>query len=217
MKNLQKLGGLSALFEGISFIIGIALLVTVISTANYGSLDIDPIQNVVFLVENQTVLYAWNFIIYVAFGVFLVVLSVALYERLKAETPALAAVGAAFGLIWSGLVIASGMVANIGAGIVIDLYAINPEQAASTWLSLTFVTDGLGGGNEIVGGIWVALVSWAALQSRKLPKYLNYLGLVIGTAGILTTIPILGELGAVFGIGLIVWFFWAGIAMLRDG
>lgn len=80
------------------------------------------------------------------------------------------------------------------------------------------MTDGLGGGNEIVGGIWLLLVSWAALQIGGLPKTLNYLGVVVSVAGILTVVPALGKIGgAVFGLGLIVWFVWLGIVMLRPG
>ncbi|MEX1020625.1 MAG: hypothetical protein WDZ49_13255, partial [Litorilinea sp.] len=48
-----------------------------------------------------------------------------------------------------------------------------------------------------------------------LPKALNYCGVAVGMAGIVTTIPALGALGAVFGLGSIVWFVWLGIVMLR--
>ena len=76
--------------------------------------------------------------------------------------------------------------------------------------------DGLGGGIEVVGGLWVLLVSWAALWARGLPRALNYLGMVIGVSGLLTVVPVLEVLGAVFGLGLIVWFAWLGIVMLRS-
>ncbi|MEM6432213.1 MAG: hypothetical protein AAF708_23445, partial [Deinococcota bacterium] len=111
--------------------------------------------------------------------------------------------------------IASGMVANVGANVVANIYAQNPEQAGSTWLSLQFVIDGLGGGNEIVGGVWLLLVSIAALQAANLPRFLNYFGIVISLAGILSMIPVLSELGgSIFGLGLIVWFVWVGIVMV---
>ena len=49
-----------------------------------------------------------------------------------------------------------------------------------------------------------------------LPRALNYLGLVVGGAGILTIVPALGELGGImFGLGQIVWFVWLGMVMLR--
>ena len=215
MIQLQKLGGISALIEAATFIVGFALYFTLIAAANYGSLDIDPIQNAAFLVENQAVMYAWNLVIYVVFGIFLVFLSLALHERLKVGSPVLAQAATTFGLIWSGLVIASGMVANVGASVVADIYAQDPTQAGATWLSLHFVTYGLGGGNEIVGGVWVLLLSLAALRSGNLPRLLNTFGLLISVAGILTMIPMLSEIGgAIFGLGLIAWFVWLGVVML---
>ena len=59
-------------------------------------------------------------------------------------------------------------------------------------------------------------MSVAALQSRSMPAWLNYLGIGIGITGILTVIPALGELGAVFGLGQIAWFAWLGFVMLRS-
>ena len=51
---------------------------------------------------------------YVFFGFFLIVLSLALYDRLKSGAPALMQVATAIGIIWAGSLIASGMVANAG-------------------------------------------------------------------------------------------------------
>jgi hypothetical protein len=79
------------------------------------------------------------------------------------------------------------------------------------------VIEGLGGGVELVGGLWVLLISWAALRTGELGRVLNYLGVVVGVAGILTIVPALAEVGAmVFGLGQIVWFVWLGIVMLRS-
>ena len=148
---------------------------------------------------------------------FLVLLALALNEHLKAGSPAIAQTATAFGLIWAGLVIASGMVANIGAGVVIDLYGVDPTQAGTVWLAVDTVRNGLGGGNEIVGGLWVLLVSWAALRSGGLSRPLNYLSVLVSLAGLTTVIQPLGEIGgAVFGLGTIVWFVWLGIVLLRS-
>ena len=60
------------------------------------------------------------------------------------------------------------------------------------------------------------LISWVALQAGGLPKALNYLGIVIGTAGILSALPGLGDVRLIFGLVQIVWFIWLGIVMLRS-
>ena len=51
--------------------------------------------------------------------------------------------------------------------------------AHSFWLAVNVLVSGLGGGNEIAGGLWVLLASWAAMSAQALPKALNYLGLVV--------------------------------------
>ncbi|HWV14525.1 MAG TPA: hypothetical protein VN030_03760 [Cellvibrio sp.] len=213
MRNLQYWGALAALVEAVTFIAGFVLYFTLLGAANYGSLDIDPIKNVIFLAEHKVLMHTWYFTIYIVFGIFLVVLALSLYQRLKLSAPALIQVATAFGLIWAGLVIASGLVANIGAETVINLYLKDPAQAASMWLALQFVVNGLGGGNEIIGGIWVLLVSVAA--TGRLPSLLNGLGMLIGFAGVASSAPMMGALGAVFGLGLILWFFWLAVVMLR--
>ena len=163
----------------------------------------------------MAVIYIWKLIIWVVWGVLLVVLVLALDERLKGGSPVVARVATAFGLIWAALEIAGGMIATSGIDTVVSLFASNPVQATSLWLALDAVERGLGDGNLIVGGLWVLLVSSAALQAGELHKALNYLGLVIWAAGLLAFVPPLAGLGFIFGFGLILWFAWLGIVMLR--
>ncbi len=126
MNDLQKMGGVAALIEAATFVVGIALALTIL--APYATGNLDPGQTVAFLADNGAILYVWNLTIYVLFGVFLVVLVLALYERLKAGSPAMAQTASAFGLIWAGLVIASGMIFSIGLGTVVDLYGEDPAK-----------------------------------------------------------------------------------------
>jgi len=154
-------------------------------------------------------------IIFMVFGVFLVILTLALYERLKADSRAMAQRAAAFGLIWATLMFASAMIFNIGSASAVDLHGTDPAQATTVWLAIAAVLGGLGGGNEIVGSLWILFVSWAALRGGGLPRALNYFGVVVSVAGLLTIVPALELLGFVFGLGSIFWFVWVGIAMLR--
>ena len=213
MNNLQKLGGVSALIEGILYLVGMVFFLLVVDYTNIT----DPLEKVALLVENQTIIYILDFLIYVVFGIFLVILAIALYERLKTGSPTLMQVATAFGIIWAGLVIASGMTANIATAVVVEIYSNDPTQAATVWQAIEAVTNGIGGGNEIIGGLRTVLVSWAALRSGDFSRVMNYLGLVVGLAGIASTIPALGEIGGmIFGLGQLVWFIWLGIAMLRS-
>ena len=69
-----------------------------------------------------------NIFICVVFGVALVVLALALHARLKGGSSALVQIATVFGLIWAGLVIASGMISNIGMNNVVALYAKDPAR-----------------------------------------------------------------------------------------
>lgn len=76
----------------------------------------------------------------------------------------------------------------------------------------------MGGGNEVVGGLRTLLVSLAALRTGLLHRAVNYLGVVVGVAGVLSAVPALGEIGGgVFGPTRIVWFVGIGIPLLRTG
>jgi hypothetical protein len=213
MKTLQKSGGFAALYLAVAHLVGIVLFLVVL---DYLSMT-DPAQRVALLVEKQLVIFSTNLLMYVFFGVFLIVVSLALYDRLKSGAPALMQAATALGIIWAGSLIASGMVANAGIAPAVALYATDPSQAAISWQGIETVANGLGNANgEILGGLWVLLISVAALRAGGLPKGLNILGFMVGAVGILSLIPSLTDLLiGVFGLGQIIWFVWLGIALLR--
>jgi len=213
MKTLQKSGGIAALFMAISHLIGITIFIVVLDYLNIT----DPAQKLALNVEKQTIVFSTNLLMYVFFGFALIVLSLALYDRMKSGAPALMQVATAIGIIWAGSLIASGMAANAGLSTVVALYAKDPSQAALTFQAIESITNGLGNANgEILGGPLTLLVSLAALRTGRLPKGLNILGVLVGGVGIITIIPALNALVAVFGLGQIIWFIWLGIVLLRN-
>jgi hypothetical protein len=217
MKNLQKMGGVAALLGAATTILGAVVYLTLLVPKGFGSENPDPSRIVALLAGNQATMTLWYQIIWLAFGVCLIFLSVALYERLKAGSPVLAPVVRAFTLIYAVLVILLGALEINSLSTVVRLFGQNPTQAATVWLTLDSVAKGLGagGGETIVTGLWLLLLSWAALQARALPRLLNYLGVLVGLAGILYVFTVSAALLSINAMGLIVWFVWLGIAMLR--
>jgi len=215
MKNLQKMGGIAALIGAATNLFALVTLLTLLEPKGYGSDD--PGQIVAFLADNQALMRVWYQIIWLVFGVSMIFLSLALYERLKAGSPMLAQAVTTFGLIYAVLVIVVGTLSINNLSTVVKLYGENPAQAATVWLTLDSVETGLGagGGETIVTALWFLLLSWAALWARELPRVLNYLGVVLGVAGILSVVLASLGLSAVYGLGLIIWFVWLGIVMLR--
>jgi len=213
MKALQRFGGFSALYMALAHLIGIVIFLVVL---DYTSIT-DPVQKVALNVDMQPIVFSTNLLMYVFFGFALSILALAVSDRLKSGMPGLMQVTAVIGIIWAGSLIASGMVSNAGLATIVPLYAKDPAQAVLVFQGIETVANGLGNANgEILGGIWTLLVSIAALRTKGLPKALNILGLVVGTVGIITIIPVLGTLVGIFGAGQIIWLVWLGIVLLRS-
>jgi hypothetical protein len=212
MKTLQRLGGFVSLYLAFAYLVGIVLFVVVL---HYPGIT-DPAQRVALLVDKQRVIFSTNLLLYVFFGIALIVLSLALNDRLKAGAPALMQVATVIGIVWAGSLIASGMVSNAGIAPVVALHAEDPVRAARSWEGIESVASGLGNGNgEILGGLWTLLVSVAASRAGGLSRGLIVLGMLVGAVGIISLAPELTDLTGVFGATQMVWFVWLGIALLR--
>lgn len=212
MFNLQKAGGIAALFEAAAYIVGFGVMATLLNPGNTQGWT--AAQKLAFVLENKALFQTWTLFIYVAFGIALVVLAVALHDRLKLQASDVMQIATPFGFIWAGLVIASGMVASVGLDAVAALHQQDIAQSTSSWTTIVAIQNGLGGGIEIVGGVWVLLISVASFRAIGFPRALGYLGIVVGVAGVLTVVPTLKDLAIAFGISQILWFAWISIVLL---
>lgn len=210
--RLARIGGAAALLAAGTFFYGIVMFAT--TFADYTDPDATPAESVDFLVGHQGAALAWYIGIFIVFGAALVPLGLALRKRL-AEAPILANTAMVFAAIWATLMFATGMISNIGIQAVVDAGDHGADHAATVWAGLDAVTNGLGGGNELVGGLWILLVSVAAVRAAALPRALCITGILTATAGLVTVIPGLTDVGMGFGLGSVVWFVWVGSVLLR--
>lgn len=205
------MGGIAALIHATAYVVGIILFVNFVLPV----LNVDPGRYIEFVAKNRLLMHSLILITYWVSAIALVVMALALYERLKSGSLALIQIATVFGLIWAGLIIGSGNLMLHDFGVITNLYGKNPSQAATVWKALEAVENGLVSGNELIGSLWVLLLSCAALRTGGLSKALSCLGLVLSAAGILTLIP--ASTGTIFfGLGMIVWSIWMGIVMLRS-
>jgi hypothetical protein len=212
MISLRKSGGVAALILAATYIIGFLLFAVIIDSSGHT----DPLGKIRFLADTLQIMTGTMLLLYILSGTALVVLGLALHDRLKAHAGPALQIASAFAMIWATILLASGMIALTGMPYVVKLAATEPEMAATAWTSISVVQDSLGGGSELVGGLWMTLISAFALSVRQLPRALSLLGALIGIAGIMSIVPPLSELVNVFGLGQIVWFAWLGIVLLRD-
>ena len=211
MRQLQLFSGLSAIGAGMIYVVAFLYFGMLWEFPHGG----DSTQVMLFLREHQFVFSAVNFLMYIVFGCLLAILVIGIYQILKDKCPGLTQVATLFGAVWVGLVVASGMISNIGLASVLNIASEDPDKAMEIWGVINIIVESLGGGNELIGGLWVFLLSVAALKAKEFSSALNYLGVVVGSVGILTVYPaeILTE---IFGVSQLVWFFWIGFELIRN-
>lgn len=216
-RRRSRAGGVAALVKAATYVVGLGLVAAYLAPRGFLDAQGDPAASLAFLLDHPALLYVWYLVLYLVGGAALVVLSLALHDVLRdAADGLLARTATAFGLLWAGLLLASGLVALVGQRTVVALAADDAQTATATWSAVAVVQDALGGGVEVVGAVWVLLVGVIGLRTGRLGRGLSGLGIGLGVCGMLTLVPsLVGAATAAFGIGFVVWFVWLAATLLR--
>ena len=210
--RMQKVGGIAALYIAVAYLAAIPYFVVLV---NYPGV-VDPVLKVILLRDNYPSMHLMHLLSFEFVAIGLIVLTLALYHRLKSQRLRWCSSRLSWGS--SGPRLSPGKCHGVqrrdGSGG--PVLRTDPSHAVSAWQAIEPIARALGGsGGEILGGVWILLLSGAALRTKVFPTALNWLGVGIGTAGILSSVPVLSGLDVVFGLLQIVWFFWLGIVMFR--
>ena len=177
---------------------------------------LDTLGRLQYVLQQHYLLVAIGYGIgYLLFVVLLAILLQALRQVIADAQSAVAGLAERFGQVWLVLMMASGMVALISMDMTLRLLDSSTEQALALHNSYQLLTNALGGGIELVGGLWALLLSLAGLKHPILPKSLHRLGIIVGSLGIATVLHTLPYLKDAFGITQFIWFIWLGVALLR--
>lgn len=202
--------------------IGMALCYISMAVIFFGLLTVpsglDSLGRLQFYLQQQYLLVSIGYGIgYLLFGVLLAILLQALRLAMPQNRSAIAALAERFGNVWLVLMLASGMVALVGMNMTLRMLDNSTEQALALYNTSNLLTNALGGGIELVGGLWVLLLSIAGLQQQRFAKALHLLGLVVGSLGILTVLHTVPYLKDAFGLLQLIWFIWLGVVLLGSG
>lgn len=212
MGKLYRKTGISAMILTLIYLVGIVMNLSMLDTSGIE----DPVALVAFMGEHEALMYIWITLLYVVFGIVLVYFSLGIYDVLKKRAMSGARLALIFGLIWSVLVIASGMVHNVGMQMALELYESSPLEAGEFFRVINGIHIGLGGGNEIPGGIWTILISLAAVKSGYFKRWISLLGIVVGIAGVLTIVPVFFDIVVtIFALGQMIWWVALGVSLLK--
>jgi hypothetical protein len=204
----QRAGGVAALYLAVALLAAIPYFLLVV---DYPSAT-TAADKVALIADHGASMYVVYLATYVLFGIALGVLVLALHDRLAADGSVTMRVATLVGLLWSVVLVASGLVFTYGMTVLDTLPA---SEQAVTWQAIEPVALALGGaGGELLGGLWVLLVSLVVLRGAVLPKALGWLGVVIGVVGLVSVVPPLHDAAIAFGLLEIVWLAWLGVKLL---
>lgn len=139
MLSLRTWGGYAGFYMGAAYAVAIVIFLVVL---DYPSM-VDPVDKVGLLTRASGMIWASNLLLYVVFSPVLAVFVLAVHDLVRtAEGPA--RLGRALGLIWAGLLIASGLIANAAIGPITALFASDQAAAIALWSATNAVADEIG-------------------------------------------------------------------------
>jgi hypothetical protein len=202
MTLFKKLAVISAVYGGLSYIGGIFVYLQLLK---YDSVSTAS-EQLAIIGNNPVLVHITTLYIYILFSFGIILLATYLYLKLKDSQPALGLLSIISGVIWSTLLIASGF---ISMGVTTLLMNGTPvSELISAWQAIDIVSNALGGGNELIGGIFTGLVSLTLYKARSSSLATSLLGVLVFAGGVISALPYLADIGiGVFVISQILWFF----------
>jgi hypothetical protein len=201
--KLQRLGGLAALA---AMCLGIGYLFLAASVS-FESNDLAKIMAAVSAA--QAVFKVLNYLVIGCYFLILL-LVVALHERMKADAPNLARIMLIAGTVGSTMQIAEAMIHLKAIEIII------PMQDLSAYRACVTTASGIGSLGLHACGWSALLIGCAILKTRLFPKILGWLFIAGGIATILGFISPFPRLGDIIHSLVMPATIWIGIALLQQ-
>lgn len=205
MMFFKKLAAISAVYCGLSYIAGMFVYLYILqyNNATTAAAQIDITSSKAVLMHITT-LHT-----YVLFSFAIILIATYLYLKLKDQQQALGLLSLIIGIIWSTILIASGFISMTVTSMFMSGAEITGLENA--WQALDIIKNALGGGNELIGGVFTGLLSLAMYKARFSSMLTSGLGAIVFVGGFISSLPYLAEVGiGIFVISQILWFFSLG-------
>jgi len=216
----RKAGGIASLVCGLTYIFGFVLFFGLIEAPA----DDTETSHLTFLLSQRDTFFMGYIVIGIVFSLGLILLNQSLLKIYKSTSPITAQFNSSLGNIWATFVLASTFIFLVSLPSLANYANTSEDNAVVVLNSVDIVIDALGGGIELLGALWVLLISYMGIKAKKYANIIHIMGVAVGIAGVLTlfsgisfleTVPLFEATTAIFGLGQIVWFFALAIAMIK--
>jgi hypothetical protein len=210
--DTRRIGALAAFVLAVSPVLAIAASLAATAAGERS----DLVNGLAFMIK-QPVFIDVEGAVSVLIGASLIVLALALHERLQRAAPFAVRIGTAAGVIGSALFITAGVASLDVPTRMATLEAQNHEAAVAAFAAFRIVGGFMFTAGLVMFGAFALIDSVISARARQLPRPLSYMGMLLGIASIVGAIGVLaGPLGIVSLVLVLVWPVWLGIAMLRS-
>lgn len=202
MTSFKKLAVISAVYSGLSYIGGIFVYLQLLKYDSATSAS----EQLNIISSNPILVHITTLHIYVIFSFGIILLATYLYLKLKNEQPILGLLSLITGVLWATILIASGFISMAVTTLLMDGTATS--DLAVAWQTIDIISNALGGGNELIGGVFTGLLSLAMYKARYSGVVTSILGALVFIGGTISALPYLADIGiGIFVISQILWFF----------
>lgn len=214
MTNSYRTGGIASVVLGVLFLGYIGLLAVVLPAQGLGPGTLNnPTTGIPFVAASVLPLVIDA--IYIGIAVTFLLLTLALFDRLRAAAPARMQICVVTGVFASGLFLLYAMINMVGNPVAVSMYQHNTTMGGAIYVALRATANAFNAGALFAAGWALLLAGWAGRAANVLPNVLGYLMIGAGLAmiGSFVLLPV-GLLGVLLAP---VWSIWLGITLLREG
>lgn len=213
MKDIQKIGGAAALYQAAFAIAALAFLLVGSRAMGLSVQDVmDGTSKYLAAQSTYRTAFVLETVGGIAYSAAILVLALALYERWRTTSTALARTATAAALVASTAFLFLGIALVVGLPGITQLYAQDHTQGYTAWVVFNAVTFGFREAAGFALGGYLILIGLVMLRARDLPRPLAYIAILAGAADL--TRLVIPPLGLVGLVGLVVWTVWLGFLLL---
>ena len=213
--KLQKIGGYASIVNGLLTLL--LLMILILIFPRLGLVEpsdwIDPVKGINACIKSPATFFLWD-LDFILWGITLVLMALALRERMETESPNLMRLVVIGASISATLCLSYGLIGIVGFPPIVSAKDISAFRA------MFGVTFGLSIAGDHASGWALLLSGCAALKTGKLSRLLAYLLILTGIVWILEFFSCGHSIyGPLVAVGLLVTFVsevWLGIVLLQN-
>ena len=218
--QIHRVGGSAAIICALTYLFGFGLFFGVLEPP----IDDSALERLNYLILKRDSFFIGHVVIGIVFRLSLLLLNQSLKDQFYRISPNVAQYNSVLGIIWATLVLASTFIFLTSLSSLARHASVDHEGAILILNTIDIVVNALGGGIELLGAMWVLLISLLGWRHHRFSKATHSVGILVGLAGILTLfsgLSLFADNGvfqastAIFGLGQIIWFLFIGVNLLR--